>query len=409
MTRDEDAATATADGPDATVTASATDGPQTDQEQARARRRAAVAACRRVLSGKADLTLGDWLARAAEDAGLAGVDLSQPVDLYGDGVVEELEQRVAELLGMPAAAYFPTGTMAQQVALRVWAGRTGNPVVALHPMAHPEVHERDALSVVSGLRTVHPTRAPRQPTADEVRALAEPFGTLMLELPLRDAGYLLPTYDELADLAAAARERDAVVHFDGARLRESEPHFGRPLADVAGLADSVYVSFYKSLGGLSGAVLAGPEDFTAEAKVWRHRYGGQLAHQFPAVLSALAGLARELPRLPEYVAHAKRVAAALAEGLDEGGAGPARLHPAEPQTHEFQLWLPHPAAVLDEAAVRQAEETGESLFGLWRFTEPGPAGISMIEVSAGPRALAWQPADVRAAARTFAGYVTAQA
>ncbi|WP_037912049.1 threonine aldolase family protein [Actinacidiphila yeochonensis] len=378
----------------------------TTDEEARARRRAAVAACERVLSGKPESTLADFLARAGRDPQDAGVDLSQPVDTYGDGVVEELERRVAELLGMPSAVFFPTGTMAQQVALRVWAGRTGSDVVALHPLAHPEVHERAALSVVSGLRTVHPTRAPRQPTADEVRELPEPFGTLMLELPLRDAGYLLPTWEQLSDVVAAARERDAVVHFDGARLWECVPHFGRPLQEIAGLADSVYVSFYKSLGGISGAALAGPEDFTAEAKVWRHRYGGQIAHQFPSVLSAMAGLARELPRLPSYVEHAKAVAAALAEGLAEGGVVQARVNPAEPHTHEFQLWLPYPAAALNEAALRQAEETGVSVFGLSRFTEPGPPGISMTEVSAGARALAWSAADVRTAAAAFAAYVT---
>ncbi|NED91841.1 threonine aldolase, partial [Streptomyces sp. SID11233] len=104
-------------------------------------------------------------------------DLDEPVDIYGGGIVAELEERVAGLLGTEAAAFFPSGTMAQQVALRAWAGRTGNPVVALHPLAHPEVHERDALHTVSGLRTVHPTRAPRLPTAAEVAALEEPFGT----------------------------------------------------------------------------------------------------------------------------------------------------------------------------------------------------------------------------------------
>lgn len=133
-----------------------------------------------------DRSLGEQL--AALTAGAATVtDPDRPADIYGDGVVAELEQRIAGLLGTEAAAFFPTGTMAQQVALRCWAGRTGNATVALHPLAHPEVHERGALSAVSGLRTVHPTSAPRLPTADEVRDFAEPFGTLMLELPLRDS------------------------------------------------------------------------------------------------------------------------------------------------------------------------------------------------------------------------------
>ena len=77
--------------------------------------------------------------------------------------------------------------MAQQVCLRCWAARARNPVVALHPLAHPEQHEESALPAVTGLRTVHLTTAPRPPSAAEVRDMAEPFGTLMLELPLRDA------------------------------------------------------------------------------------------------------------------------------------------------------------------------------------------------------------------------------
>src|SRR5881227_318931 len=106
-------------------------------------------------------------------------------DFYGTGgPVAALEERVAGLLGTPAALFFPTGTMAQQVALRCWADRTGNRAVAMHPLAHPEVHERHAYAVLTGLRAVHPTREPRPPTADDIRALDEPFGTLLLELPL---------------------------------------------------------------------------------------------------------------------------------------------------------------------------------------------------------------------------------
>lgn len=81
----------------------------------------------------------------------------------------------------------------------------------VHPLSHLELHERDAYLTVSGLRAVHPTSEPRLPTADEVRELDEPFGTLALELPLRDAGFALPTWDELTAVVEAAREREAVV------------------------------------------------------------------------------------------------------------------------------------------------------------------------------------------------------
>ncbi|MFF9320397.1 threonine aldolase family protein [Streptomyces sp. NPDC014735] len=351
------------------------------------------------------LPVGERLAAlvaGAEDV----TDLDRPADMYGDGVVAELEERVAELLGMEAAAFFPTGTMAQQVALRCWAGRTGDSTVALHPMAHPEVHERGALGAVSGLRTVHPTSEPRQPTAQEVRDLSEPFGTLMLELPLRDAGFVLPTWEELEEVVAAARERDAVVHFDGARLWECAPHFGRELPEIAALADSVYVSFYKTLGGLSGAALAGPEPLIEEARAWRHRYGGQLFQQFPAALAALIGLDRELPLLPSYVAQAKMVAAALAEGLTAAGVGWFRVHPEPPHTHQFQVWLPYGADALTEASIRQAEETGTALFHGWHSAPAGPPGVAFTEVTVGREGLEWTAADVREAVTAFLDLVT---
>lgn len=377
-------------------------------DRAKARRLAAVRGCERVLSGGPFPGLREQAARLAAAAEeFAGAD--EPPDRYGDGIVGVLERQVAELLGTEDAAFFPTGTMAQQVALRAWAGRTGSPVVALHPLAHPEAHERGALAAVSGLRTVHPTTAPRLPSALEVRDFEEPFGTLMLELPLRDAGFVLPTWEELTQTVAAARERDAAVHFDGARLWECTPHFGRPLAEIAGLADSVYVSFYKSLEGISGAALAASADLVAEAKAWRHRYGGLLFQQFPAVLSALSGLRTELPRLPGYVAHAKPLARALRDGLAAAGLTWPRIHPEQPHTHEFQLWLPYPAAVLNEASVLQAEQTRISLFGRGRFYELGLPGLSMTEVTIASTALEWTEQDVHKAAESFARHVTAVA
>lgn len=250
------------------------------------------------------------------------------------------------------------------------------------------------------MRPLPLTSEARLPTAAEVRDFEEPFGTLMLELPLVAPGYLLPSWEELTEIVAAARERDAVVHFDGARLWEATVHFGRPLDEIAGLADSVYVSFYKSLNGFSGAALAGPATLVAEARVWRHRYGGQLFQQFPAALAALVGLERELPRLPEYVRHARVVAAALREGFAAAGLPWARVAPGEPATHDFQVWLPYDPDVVAEAAVRAAEATGVLLFaGPW---DPRGPGIAYTEVHVRAAGLEWTAEDVRAAVAEFA-------
>ena len=377
--------------------------PEAD-EQRKALFQRRVTACRtaaRALERPPFLSpLRDRLALFTDTEALSALhDLDERGDLYGDGIVTALEEKVAALLGKESAAFFPTGTMAQQIALRCWAARTGNPTVALHALAHPEVHERQALSRLAGLHPVRIATAPRQPTADEVRDFEEPFGTLMLELPLRDAGFVLPTWDELSAVVEAARDRDAVVHFDGARLWETTVRFGRPLDEIADLADSVYVSFYKSLEGLGGAALAGPKSLVEEAKTWRHRYGGLMFQQFPTALSALAGLERELPRLPDYVRHARVVAIALREALAASRVPWARVNPEEPHTQEFQLWLPYEADVAAEAAVRAAEETGSALFtNSW--DDAGP-GVSFTELRVRAAGLEWTAADVGQAVTDF--------
>ncbi|MFH9856770.1 threonine aldolase family protein [Streptomyces althioticus] len=381
-------------------------GPTTEEAAAPTPRERRIAAWRnapRVLARLGFLAPLEERLALLEAAGEA-YDLDETADIYGNGVVEALERRVADLLGTEAAAFFPTGTMAQQVALRCWAGRTGNPAVALHPLSHPEVYERNAFSQVSGLRPVHLANEPRLPTAEEVRDLPEPFGALMLELPLRDAGFVLPTWDELTEVTEAARERDAVVHFDGARLWECTEHFGKSLEEIAGLADSVYVSFYKSLDAYGGAALAGPATLIEEARTWRHRYGGAVFQQFPTALSALIGLDRELPRLPEYVRHARVVAAALREGLEAGGLPFFRVHPEVPHTYDFQVWLPYETEVVAEAAIRAGEETGRMLFA--NHWDPKGPGLTFTEVYVRAAALEWTADDVREAAADFARRLT---
>ncbi|MCI4062704.1 beta-eliminating lyase-related protein [Micromonospora sp. R77] len=347
----------------------------TDGYAERIRRVTLLRACDTVLSGSRPASVAEQLDTLRATA----TDDLLP-DFYGEGgAVEAVERRVAELLGTEAVAFFPTGTMAQQVAMRYGAEVSGRDGVGLHPLSHPLVHERDAYAVLGGLRAVLTTGAPRNPTAEEVAALDEPIGTLLLELPLRDAGFVLPSWDELTAVVGAARERGFRVHLDGARLWESTVHLGHSAAEVAALADSVYVSFYKSLGGHAGAALAGSADLVRYARAWRHRYGGMLFQQWPAALAALAGLDGELPRLPDYVAHAKLVAAAL------GGLPGARVHPAPPHTHQFRLWLPHPAAALNDANLALAEQERAWFVGGWQETEV--PGVSMAEVTVAAPAL----------------------
>ena len=108
-----------------------------------------------------------------------------------------LEAEVRELLGKPAAAFMPSGTMAQQIALRIHADRRGRQVVAFHPTCHLELHEDKAYQRLHGLvgRTLGDGR--ELLTLADIEAVREPLAALLIELPQREIGGRLPAWDDL--------------------------------------------------------------------------------------------------------------------------------------------------------------------------------------------------------------------
>lgn len=357
---------------------------QTDDEELSRRRTEARRHCARWLNGHGDLTPAAWLAEVAEAA--AEPDL----DRYGEhGEVAALEREVMDLLGTEAAAFMPSGILAQQAALRSWAERSSADAIAVHGLSHLVRHELDALSELHRLRLQQLTVEPRQPTVADLDALAGPLAAVTLELPLRDAGYLLPTWDELVAFSERAHERGVPLHLDGARLWESAPHFGRTYAEIAALADSVYVSFYKGLGGMAGAALAGPADLIAEARRWQVRHGGRLFSLLPYAVGARDGLRRRLPRMGEYAERARDLAAAL-DRLPG-----VRVGPQPPHTNAFRLFVEVDAERLNEAVLRTAEEQQVSL--AWGWADADVPGWSTTELTAGDATLAWSVDEQSAA------------
>lgn len=297
---------------------------------------------------------------------------------------------MAGLLGKPAALWFPTGTMAQQAALRVWTARAGSARVAVHPLQHSQLQESDAFTALSRLEPVFPTVARRQPRAEDLDDVPDPLGAVMLELPLQELGYVLPSWDEYVAFSAATHRRGLPLHVDGARLWESRTHFGRSLPEIAALADSVYVSLYKGVGGISGAVLAADADVIEEARVWRSRYGGDIFHQFPAIIAALDGLDTRLDRMDAWVHHAAVVAGGLRR-LPE-----LRIDPRVPHINEFWVRADLPSATLNAAVTEHLEQTGDRwLHGWW--TDSGGAAVA--EATIRDDALAWTADDVAVTGR----------
>jgi threonine aldolase len=317
----------------------------------------------------------------------ATADEERP-DRYGTGErIERLEGRIAKLLGKEAAVFMPSGTMAQQIAARIWSDRRGIRTVAFHPTCHLELHEEKGYQRLHGLHGRLVGDSNRLLTLADLEAIREPVAMLLLELPQREIGGVLPGWDDLVAQTAWAGERDVALHLDGARLWEAQPFYDKPHADVAGLFDSVYVSFYKGLGGMAGAALAGDVETIAEARVWQRRHGGTLVTLHPFVAAAESALDERLQRMPGYVEHARALAAALAEV--EG----VEVVPDPPQTPLFHVLLRGDAERLTDAALSVAEERKVFL-----FAEPGSTtspSWQRHEVMVGDVTLELDPGEVR--------------
>jgi threonine aldolase len=337
------------------------------------------ATCTRFLTGHGAGRAADLLATIPPDT---------QTDRYGEGgAVAELESEIMLVLGKPAAVFVPSGTMAQQAVLRVHADRRDRRVVVFHPACHIDTHEGRGYERLHQLTGRPAGERDRLLTLADLEQVAEPVGSLVIELPQRDLGGQQPDWAALNAQAGWARERGAAVHLDGARLWESAAGYGKPPAGIAALFDTVYVSFYKGLGALPGCCVAGPEDVVAEVREWRHRMGGTLFGLWPNAASALSCLARRLPMMPRYLSHTRAIADAL---RDLPGV---TVVPDPPQTPMLHLLLRTTAGGFTAAARRLA--AGQ---GLWTWpaamSTPDP-GTQRVELSVGDATLALRPDEVR--------------
>jgi threonine aldolase len=337
------------------------------------------ALCRRAFAGHGLRNAAALLAEISPDLG---------VDTYGEhGAVEALELEMRQVLGKPAVAFMPSGTMAQQIALRVHADRRGRRAVAFHPTCHLELREDKAYQRLHGLVGVTLGSGQWLFTLEDLKRVAEPLAAVLFELPQREIGGCLPAWSDLEAQVAYVRSTGAAVHLDGARLWECGPYYQRTPAEICALFDTVYVSHYKGLGALAGCCLAGPEEHIAEARAWRKRHGGTLYGMWPNAASALANLRKRLPLMPRYFEHARAIAKALKDVRN------VQVVPDPPQTPMMLLHLRVDPEAFRARAWKLAEDEG---LATWFATTPGTAGTQVIELAVGDATLAFSPAEAAA-------------
>ena len=237
-------------------------------------------------------------------------------DVYGeDPSVNDLQERVASLLGKQAALFFPSGTMANQASLRVHT-RPGDLVLASRD-CHVLRYEGGAAAALSGLQiatlgeegwfdgeSVRAALPPRDPHFAPVTLIA-------VENTHNVAGGTIFPSDALASVVAVAREAGVALHLDGARLWNAAIASGAEPAQLAAPFDTVSVCLSKGLGAPAGSLVASSSERVERLRRIRKQLGGGMRQAGILAAAGAHALSHHLARLRDDHAHARRLAAGL--------------------------------------------------------------------------------------------------
>jgi threonine aldolase len=240
-------------------------------------------------------------------------------DVFGDDpTVRKLQDKVAELLGHPAALFVTSGSMANQIAIGAQL-RPADELLA-EAGSHCLNFEGGACSALWGVqpRTLEGKRG--QLSADQVGSAVRPVSEhfprtrlLCLENTHNRGGGSVWPLDRFSAVVAAARAKGLLVHLDGARLFNAQAASGTRAVEYARQCDTATICFSKGLGAPVGSVLCGSAEVIKEAHRLRKRLGGAMRQVGILAAAGLYALEHNLDRLPQDHEHAKRLARGLAE------------------------------------------------------------------------------------------------
>jgi threonine aldolase len=261
-------------------------------------------------------------------------------DEYGeDPTVRRLQDAYAELTGKAAALFVPSGTMANQVALRTLT-HPGDAVVA-EARQHIVVYEEGAGPINAGITflTVDPdgfldAAAQR---IESARHHQPPVTLIAVEDTHMASGGTVWDIDELAAVSALAGDHGIAVHMDGARLWNAAVASGQSMAARAGFATTVMSCLSKGLGAPVGSLLAGPADLIDQALLHRKRLGGAMRQAGVIAAAGLVAMRDFEARLFDDHLRARRLAEAVADRWPD-----SQCHPKNVQTNIVVFLHPEP-------------------------------------------------------------------
>ena len=241
--------------------------------------------------------------------------------MYGeDPTVNRLQERAAEMFGKQAALFMPTGSMGNQIAVKLHT-KPGDEVI-IEERGHIYNYEMAAMSAISGTlaRTVKSTDASGILTWDEVAAAlhtSAPYyvartGLISLENTHNLAGGRLLTPERADEICREAHAHGIPVHLDGARVFNAAEALGCTVARIAEPFDSIMFCLSKGLGAPVGSMLLGTREFIDEARRWRKLLGGGMRQAGVLAAAGLVALEESPRRLAEDHGNAKRLARGIA-------------------------------------------------------------------------------------------------
>ena len=244
-------------------------------------------------------------------------------DVYGeDPTVNRLQERAAEIFAKEAALFVPTGSMGNQIAVKLHT-RPGQEVV-IEERGHIYNYEMAAMSAVAGA-LARPVKSSdgsgilawadveAAVHANDAPYYVAPTGLLALENSHNLAGGSVMSRARTEELCERAHAAGLRVHLDGARIFNAAAALGETVAALARPADSVMFCLSKGLGAPVGSLLLGGRAFVEEARRWRKLLGGGMRQAGVVAAAGLVALEETPARLHEDHANARRLAEGLAD------------------------------------------------------------------------------------------------
>ena len=307
---------------------------------------------------------GDGLGLTAGDQGRLLTRLADEGridrDSYSNGgTVAELEARFATLLGKERAVFMPTGTLANQLAVRALAGAGGGRAI-LQAESHLFNDSGDCVQTLSAINVMPLAPGKAAFTLDQVEEVlartasgrvARPVSVISIETPVRRRNGETFEQAELNRVTDFARQEGIGLHLDGARLFLQSAYTGVDVADYARPFDTVYISLYKYFNAVSGAILAGPRALLDDMYHTRRMFGAGLPGAWPFAAVALHYLPGFIDRFRDAVA----VSEAFIERVEWHDAFSVTRIEGGTNLFELRVDTPDPAAFRRRVGGREVD------------------------------------------------------